>query len=462
MLHNRDIFDYRSDILKGLATRLVSPRSPYSVLLLCMALLAACSEDSEWTGKVVDNVEVKLYTTGYEEENDMCRMGNAEPWDATRSWAPPTSPTNYVLYSTIYGDNGMFANQKNLVNKSISAFFTQNSETPQTATFFFRNTDNTWQMRTDDEDGLENGNYYLYGFIPKEDAASASIVSYNGTSANGDNSYSNGAVLTIHGLNALTPSDVCVIVGAKDDPTWQTSYDSDETGHTVDGLQAGHFDVSFQGGESAKNYLFLLFDHLYSAIRFRFTIDSEYAKLRTIRLRKLELVAYSDDHGGAVKAKYNATITLLKNNSGTSPIVGDVVFEPDNSSANVAPVPIYDWEDDPAKYVTLTTDEPQQFMGCFVPGDHTYFKLRTTYDVFDKNQAIDKNGNLMVDGNGDPVYNLIRQQCQAENTFDLRSKFDSYMSTVRGQRYSYTITVSPTYLYVLSEPDLDNPTLTIN
>ena len=135
MLHNRDIFGYRSDILQGLATRLVSPRIPYSVLLLCMALLAACSEDSEWTGKVVDNVEVKLYTTGYEEDGDRSRMGNAEPWDATRSWAPPT---NYVLYSSIYGTNGMFANQKNLVNKSISAFFTQNTETPQTATFFIR------------------------------------------------------------------------------------------------------------------------------------------------------------------------------------------------------------------------------------------------------------------------------------------------------------------------------------
>jgi hypothetical protein len=83
-------------------------------------------------------------------------------------------------------------------------------------------------------------------------------------------------------------------------------------------------------------------------------------------------------------------------------------------------------------------------MGCFVPGDHTYFKLRTTYDVFDRQG------------------NKIREGCQAENTFDLRSKFDSYMSTVRGQRYSYTITVSPTYLYMLSEPDLDNPTLTIN
>ena len=448
MLHNRDIFGYRSDILQGLATRLVSPRIPYSVLLLCMALVAACSEDSEWRGRTVDNVEVKLYTTGYEEDGDRSRMGNAEPWDATRSWAPPT---NYVLYSSIYDTNGMFANQKNLVNKSISAFFTQNSETPQTATFFFRNTDNTWQMRTDDEDGLANGSYYLYGFIPKEDAVSATIESYNGTSANGDNSYNNGAVLTIHGLNALTPSDVCVIVGAKDDPTWQTSYDSDETEHTVTGLQAGHFDVSFQGGESAKNYLFLLFDHLYSAIRFRFTIDSKYAKLRTIRLRKLELVAYSDDHGGAVKAKYNATITLLKNNSATSPIVGDVVFEPDNSSADVAPVPIYDWEDDLNKYVTLT-DEPQQFMGCFVPGDHTYFKLRTTYDVFDKNT------------DSDPLGNLIRQQCQAENTFDLRSKLSSYMGptgALRGHSYSYTITVQPTYLYVLSEPDLDNPTLTI-
>ena len=81
---------------------------------------------------------------------------------------------------------------------------------------------------------------------------------------------------------------------------------------------------------------------------------------------------------------------------------------------------------------------------CFVPGDHTYFKLRTTYDVFDRQG------------------NKIREGCQAESTIDLRDHFGSYLSTTRGHCYTLNVKVQPTYLYVLSEPDLDNPTLTID
>jgi hypothetical protein len=75
---------------------------------------------------------------------------------------------------------------------------------------------------------------------------------------------------------------------------------------------------------------------------------------------------------------------------------------------------------------------------------NTYFKLRSTYDVFDKQE------------------NLIRQGCHAENTIDLRQHFGNEINTMRGNRYSLTLTVQPTYLYMLSEPDLDDPTVTLH
>ncbi len=283
---------------------------------------------------------------------------------------------------------------------------------------------------------IQSGDYFLYGFIPTEDADHASIAPLN-------SSYSNGAVLTIHDLDAVTPSDVCVIIGAKEGTDV----------NTPTGLQRGQYQTHLNPtGTSSTyhNYIFLLFDHLYSALRFNYKVDAEYAKLRTIKLRKLELIAYSDDSGGAVKAKYNVVITLRQNTTGDSPIAS-VNFTPDTSSGNVAPVPLYDWDGDPSKYLTLKVTEPTAFMGTFVPGDMKYFKLRSTYDVFDKNVT-----------NAHPEGNLIREGCQAENTIDLRKKFGSYLSTTRGSSYSYTITVQPTYLYMLSEPDLDNPTVTIN
>ncbi|MBR3480011.1 MAG: hypothetical protein IKH32_04850 [Prevotella sp.] len=416
-------------------------------LLFSAALLTGCSDDTEQEelrGRVT--IEAQYCASEF---TDVEQPSDSRPMSSTtRAWTTPeyTNSKNETKHFVTYDAlNGMFDGQKNLVNKSIGVFLSKDDGSSLKTTFFYKTTSevSSWKMSLNE---IPGGSYYVYGFIPEEDAESATIRPNDG-------SYSNGAVLDIIGLKTVTASDVCVIVGAKDYPTWLTSYDSDNDSHTVPGLQQGQFDVTFHTGEGAKNYVFLLFDHLYSGLRFGFTIDSEYAKLRTIKLRKLELIAYSTDANAGVKAKYNARITLKKNTDGKTPIVGSVEFTPDDTSADVAPEPLFDWKDDPANYVTLSTTAPSEFMGCFVPGDHTYFKLRSTYDVFDRNQK--------KDANGKPVYNLIREGCQSENTIDLRDFFGERLTTTRGHCYTFTFTVQPTYLYVLSEPDLDNPTVTM-
>ena len=405
-------------------------------LLFSAALLTGCSDDTEQE-ELRGNVTIEAQYCA-SEFTDVEQPGDSRPVSSTtRAWTTPeyTNSKNETKHFVTYDNiNGMFKDQKDLVNKSIGVFLTKDDSSPLETTFFYKTTSegSRWKMSLNE---IPGGSYYIYGYIPKEDAETATIRPNDG-------SYSNGAVIDIIGLKTVTASDVCVIVGAKDDRTWQTYYDSDEGSHTVSGLQQGQFDVTFYTGSGAKNYVFLLFDHLYSGLRFGFTIDSEYAKLRTIKLRKLELIAYTNDASGGVRAKYNAQITLKKNTDGKTPIVGSVVFEADESSAYVAPEPIFDWKDDPANYVTLSTTDPNEFMGCFVPGDHTYFKLRSTYDVFD------------LQGN------KIREGCQAENTIDLRNHFGGSLTTTRGHCYTFTFKVQPTYLYVLSEPDLDNPTVT--
>lgn len=387
-------------------------RSLRLIGLISVIGLASCSKDEQQgTGMTF---EAQPYVMEYEE------MHGARAWDATTrtTWTPP-SP--YVSYNDLT-HKGL--NQKDLSKESIGVFFTQDGEEPMEGVFFYQDT--KWHLNNKD---INAGDYYLYGFMPRNDAQSAEI------DPNG--SFSNGAVLTIKGLSALTQSDVCVIVGAKEG--------TDD--HTVTGLQTGSFLTHlYPTSGGSHNYIFLLFEHLYSALRFKFTIDADYAELRTIKIRKLELVSYSDENGGIVHSKYDATITLQKT-TGDSPIVGNVVFTPDGSSAAVAPQELYNWNDDPDKYVTLTTDTPATFMGCFVPGENTYFRLRTTYDVFDR------------EGNPNP----IRQACVAENTIDLRNKFDqALLSASRGHCFSYTIKVQPTYAYVLSNSDLDNPELKLS
>ena len=420
------------------------------LLPLLVVLLNACSDSDEAPGdqkKERVELEVMPCAPSYIAEQEM---------DFTRAW----NPSPYVTYNNI---NSPFEGQKNLMNKSINIFFTKDGEDPMEGTFFYKHSEDKWQLSMD----VTQNTYYLYGFIPKEDASSASIVSYNGTTTNGNASYSDGAELTIKGLQTVTVSDVCVLIGAK-----EGSMESDET--IVDGnsvrLRPGSFKTNIQttGQVGSQNYIYLLFDHIYAALRFQFKIHETYNALRTIHLRKLELMAYKNIQQEAVSAKFDAKITLYKTDDGSTPIVGSVEFTPVEASADVPPVPIFEGDE------KLKTTVATSFMGCFVPGDNTYFKLRSTYDVYDKKLNYEKEANgeykrdehgeliPIRDKDGQPVGNLIRKDCQAENTIDLKKWFGNDLTTTRGHSYSLTLTVQPTYLYMLSEPDLDNPTLIIS
>ena len=187
------------------------------------------------------------------------------------------------------------------------------------------------------------------------------------------------------------------------------------------------------------NYIFLLFDHIYSGIRFRFKVNGEYNALRTIKLKRLEMKGYKDDGltTTVVKSKVNATITLKQNDTNSSPITS-VSIVPDETSSDVT-TPIYDCGS--GSPVVLSTDY-SDFLGCFAPNLCNKFALTSTYDVYDTKG------------------NLVRQNCTATNTIDIRDYFPYGMT--RGTMYTVRLTVNPTYLYMLSEPDLDNPTIDIN
>ena len=78
---------------------------------------------------------------------------------------------------------------------------------------------------------------------------------------------------------------------------------------------------------------------------------------------------------------------------------------------------------------------------------NTQFEMTATYNVYDRNG------------------NLIRKDCEAKNVLKLtKSDSDQILpgGLAHGQKYTFNLTVNPTYLYVLSDPDLDNPTVTIN
>ena len=164
-------------------------------------------------------------------------------------------------------------------------------------------------------------------------------------------------------------------------------------------------------------------DHLYASVQFSMKIDEEYASLRTIKLKTMTL----STNIGSV----DATISLTRNDIGSSPIT-DITY---SLSGTNGAAEIFSSEEGTA----LDKLTPLAINACFTPLPtlSENLKLVSTYDVYDSKG------------------NLIRQNCTATNQLP-------DLGAVRGQRVQVNMTVSPTYLYVLSDPDLDNPTITID
>ena len=79
-----------------------------------------------------------------------------------------------------------------------------------------------------------------------------------------------------------------------------------------------------------------------------------------------------------------------------------------------------------------------------MPHNISTLVLTSVYDVYDRKG------------------HLTRENCSATNTMALSDLFTEQATTQRGKRYTVNLTIQPTYLYVLSDPDLDNPTVVVD
>ena len=216
-------------------------------------------------------------------------------------------------------------------------------------------------------------------------------------------STADAATLTITGIKPITTEDICIITGVKD---------------TREGLQEGQFSWSWPISAGENNYkIHLLMDHLYAAALFSMKIDAEYAELRTIKLKTMTL---STDKGSV-----NATITLTHNDTGASPV--SVEYSASGSSDAVV---VFNSDEG----VPLDVTTPLEISACFAPTLSGNLTMVTTYDVYDRKGY------------------LIRKNCTATNKLP-------NLKAVRAQQVQLNLTVNPTYLNVLSDYDLDNPTV---
>lgn len=251
--------------------------------------------------------------------------------------------------------------------------------------------------------------YSVYGYAPANSGTcNVSSISHD------------GATLTISDLTTVNAEDVCIVVGVQ----------QLESPSTPKNISLGEFDFE---GRSGQNYINVLVDHIYASLQCQFKVDATYNAIRSIHVKKLELKTTLTCPTGKM------TVSLASNETKTNPITSlewDLdVGEPRD------PITIFEANTNVAEIV-LGTDWSAPFgLGCYVPDTQVTggMTLITTYDIYDRKG------------------NLIRQDCNASNQVA-----NLLAGHTRGQRVTLRINVAPTYLYQLSDPDLDNPEFTVN
>lgn len=282
--------------------------------------------------------------------------------------------------------------------------------------FSFDSATNRWSSTI----GLKDVWNSIYGFSPAN-AAYCDIKPASGTS------YHSGAVMTMKDINAASGEDLCVIVGVRHSTT-------------SDDVVPDRGQFTFK--KEDDNYLTLLLDHVFASIDFKVRIGADYSKRRFVKIKKLEL-----------QSDYKLNDVTVTQTPGSTTFVyhKEAVTGSEDKPTGI----VYDFtlDTDPqnkeGKDLTVTGIT---FPGYFAPDEEgTIAKglsLVFTYDVY-------------VIDNNNKIGSRVRENCVAVNS--LKGIFTSLNTPLkRGQKIVITLTVEPTYLYQLSDDELDNPTITID
>lgn len=335
-------------------------------------------------------------------------------------------PNGYKSYETLHP-------HASTDDSTIGVFMTPGTPNPA-GDFIYQGIDNgvsVWKSSIVVE---KDKQYYIYGFMPRVGAETATITSLNGT---GGADYANGAIISIDNYDAVTTADVSVIVGLR----WATQEEKINGIDPATGSDVPLGNFSYVGKDEGENRLFVLLKHIYAGLHFATKVDATYGALRTIRITKVELTAIG------IKEKINLSIRLEANALGQDPLKS-VQYTPASGATSDKTITLFEKADDDLG-VVVPADAFNDFLGCLVPGSSSSFILKTTYDVYDKNVTT-----------AHPEGNLIRKGCVAENAIN-RTTITTFPNLQAGDLFTVNLIIQPTFLYVLSEPDLDNPTITI-
>lgn len=242
------------------------------------------------------------------------------------------------------------------------------------------------------------GTFRLYGFMPDDPSLTASLQNVTAVDAQ----------IKLENVNPLTTIDYCVVTGVR-----QVETASDHTSAT-----RGMF--SFDYYSYRQNYINLFLDHLMSRLVFNMKISPTYDAVRTIKVKKMTLKL-------ADISSMSVTVTFSDNHG-----ISAISYFPTGAAENSC---IIENEEK-----TLTTSPAAICTGYMVP-DNVFInklELKTEFEVYNKK--------------GDKIDERTAVNKLTEPLAELQ----------RGEERTLLLTIDPSYLYVLSDPDLDNPTITID
>lgn len=370
-----------------------------AMLLLATMMMAACStdDDNHAPDDDSDTLQLVAYTQmATDDETLMTRgltIGNLG---------------NYSLYK---GPN------------TIGLFLTNGTTAPTKASTVTWNQINETTGEWRSQVSVKPIEYMIYGFMPTS-FENAPDFTYSISTRNASDNYTTGAKLTFTNLPPIAAEDFCLLTGVQD-------LGGDET--TPLDMKRGEF--NYRGREKGKNFVNLMFEHLYAGLMFQMKVGTTYSQLRTIKLKELKLKTSTSFYS----VNWEVLVSPKTDESTPYSVTSTALFH-DNTPSEVTL-----FTSDEGLTLTTTAQPIRGYVYAFQNSNGTdhigrHLSIVSTYDVYDRKG------------------NLIRENCTAEN--NIVGIADETWKV--GTRIVVPLTVEPTYLYVLSEPDLDNPTIKIN
>ena len=353
--------------------------------------------------------------------------------------------------------------------------------------------------------------YKVFGHVPA-DCSESFVYNFSDSKQTKDSKEYPANSITLNNIKPVSNTDVSVVVGVGKNHFYGTQSGGtkpdrnspnleefkDAGGNTIKTDYSGAYPCHFtymtsDGQQEDPDKIYLLMDHIFVQTRFFFAIDETYHKLRDIRIKKIELSAPDiyqlnavislntnadhydatnptviPDETTAIPATNGINWTLVKYGDPGAPEAPDPTKTPESAV-------IYDCKkiDEPTGWGSGTlaftdkadarndemtngyklvevkdpTDDDQWVLvapGFFTPvkayEKPVKFVLKTTYDVLDKKGKVTRSATSAVN-----IYESTKNE-----------------AIVQGTYFNIHITVKPTYLYQLSDNDLDNPTLVLN